>query len=183
MKHWVQLLAIANCCGSSSNADSSALAQLRKKVADLERRVRSGSPTMRAVKASPTVTPTHLQFETNPAGKARRTREAAKAKAQAKETKGRSQDLHNPCREGLRPQEEHAPSLTNSCLAEQNSTSATRPSQVSVFNFQSHRCKDKKCKRAHACAGWDKANTPFVDCLCLEGVHLTWYHRPRFPTL
>ena len=37
MKHWVQLLAIANCRGSSARADSSELAQLTKKVADQQK--------------------------------------------------------------------------------------------------------------------------------------------------
>ena len=53
MKRWVRLLAITNCRGSSSNADSAELDQLRKVVTDPEKRVRSGSPKRRAMKEAP----------------------------------------------------------------------------------------------------------------------------------
>ena len=35
-------------------------------------------------------------------------------------------------------------------------------------NFQSKKCKDKKCIRYHACAGCNTPQKPHADCLCLE---------------
>ena len=52
VKHWVQCMAIANCRRFSSSADSSELAQLRKKVPDPEKRVRSRSPKKGAIKGA-----------------------------------------------------------------------------------------------------------------------------------
>ena len=45
MKHWIQLLATANCGSSSSNADQQKVATLERKVAELERKNRFTSTT------------------------------------------------------------------------------------------------------------------------------------------
>ena len=50
MKHWIQLLAVANSRSSSSNADQQKIATLERKVAELERKNKSGPPPQRAIK-------------------------------------------------------------------------------------------------------------------------------------
>ena len=40
---------------------------------------------------------------------------------------------------------------------------------MTLYTFATRRFP-ASCKRYHACAGCDKASTPCVDCLCLEGV-------------
>ena len=52
MKHLIQVLAIANCRSSSSNADQQKVATLDRKVAELERKNRFGPPPQRAIKGT-----------------------------------------------------------------------------------------------------------------------------------
>ena len=170
MKHWVQLLAIANCRGSSSNADSSELAQLRKKVADLERQVRSRSPKMRAIKGQSHSNTNTRAIRDQPSGKGSKNKGGRKGKGTGKGDKGKKS---GPA------QAESSGSASSGGTRSKFDELMSRGTELHIrnktfpgfcFNFQSYRCKDKKCKRAHACAGCDKANTPYVDCLCLEGV-------------
>ena len=114
----MQLLAIANCRGSSSIADSSALAQL--KVADPENRDRSKS---RAIKGGPQSNQSQSSSKT--LAKARRTKEAARAKEE-RETRVKKSQV-------LLTQWFQARGSTTSCLKGQNYTFATRLIQVSAF--------------------------------------------------
>ena len=52
MKHWIQLLAVANSKSSSSNADQQKIATLERRTAELERKIRSGPPPQRAIKGT-----------------------------------------------------------------------------------------------------------------------------------
>ena len=52
MKHWIQLLAVANSKSASSNADQHKMADLERKVAELEIKTRSCPPPQRAIKSA-----------------------------------------------------------------------------------------------------------------------------------
>ena len=154
MKHWIQLLAVANSKSSSSNADQQKIATLERRMAELERKNRSGPPPQRAIKGT---------------GKGKANKGKGKAfkgkgnKGKADKGKGNKGKGTGKGSTGTRFD---VLMTTEGALQKLHRRNENPPGFC--YNFQSRRCNDESCERFHCCAGCNKTNVPYVDCLCLE---------------
>ena len=185
MKHWVQLLAIANCRCSSSNADSSELAQLRKKAADLERQVSSKNaryqrPVPQQHQHTCNSRPTQRE-RLEEQGRPQRQRH--RQRRQREEVRSCTSRVVGSASSGrCTLQVRRTPVSRN-----RNSTSATRPQVSALISSPT----SARTRNANAPTRAQVATRPthhtWTACVSKaslpEQLHLTWCHRPRFPTL
>ena len=167
MKHWIQLLAVANSKSSSSNADQQKITSLERRLADLERKNRSGPPPQRAIKGTGKGkknkgAPLAIQ-DVSAAQKGGSKSKAIKSKGnKGKADKGK----------GNKGKGTGKGSRWDILIASVGAFDRLHKRNVNppgfCYNFQSHRCNNEACERFHACAGCNTANVPYVDCLCLE---------------
>ena len=159
-KHWIQLLAKANSRSSSSNAEQQKVATLERKVAELERKNRSGPPPQRAIKGT---------------GKSKKNKRAPLAiqnVAAAQTSGGKGKAVNGKGNKG-KADRGKGNKGTSSAQAPASAGALqrlhSRNQNILSFccNFQSRRCQDANCLRFHACAGCNTANVPYADCRCL----------------
>ena len=166
MKHWIQLLAVANSKSSNSNADQQKIATLERKVAELGRKNRSGPPPQRTIKGTGKGkrnkgAPLAIQDDTA----------AQKTEAKARQPKAKDTKEKPTKGKGTKARKAHGTRF-DILLATAGGAQRLNRRNLSppgfCYNFQSRRCNDEACERFHACADCNTANFPYVDCLCLE---------------
>ena len=169
MKHWIQLLAVANSKSSSSNADQQKILTLERRTAELEKKIRSGPPPQRAIKGTSKGKrskggPLAIQ-DISPAQKGAYKNKAIKGKG----NKGKADKS-----KGNKGKGTGQGSLFDILMASPGALQKLHRRNQNppgfCYNFQSRRCNDEACVRFHACAGCNTANVPYVDCRCLETV-------------
>ena len=140
---------------------------------ELERRIRLRSPQKRAIKGGshsnqPCSNSNTLAIRDQPSGKGTKNKGGRKGKGAGKGDKGKKSSYSHTG-------DSSGSAYTRGSRSRFDELTSPRTElhiRRLLLYLSVQQVQGQECNRYHACAGCDKANTPHVDCLCLEGVPL-----------